>query len=677
MQRNRLGEEKSPYLLQHKDNPVWWQPWDDAAFEEARRRDVPVFLSVGYSTCHWCHVMEHESFEDPAVAQALNEHFVAIKVDREERPDVDALYMDAVQAMTGRGGWPMSVFMTPDGRPFATGTYFPKPHFLQILENVAGAWESERDKVVEQAQAVANALAQTALQERAGGLTHAPLVRFGELWKKVHDPVHGGRQGAPKFPPAWDVQLLLRLWRRGGDEELKTIARTTLDRMAASGTYDHLGGGFHRYATDNEWLVPHFEKMLYDQASLVRAYVDAWRALDVEEYRLVARETLDYVLRDLTDEEGGFYSAEDADSEGVEGKFYVWSRGELTGALDEAQLGAFESAFTISESGNFEGGTNILALRPGASRTDRPGAVASAMQTLFEVREKRVRPHLDDKILADWNGLMIAAMARAGRLMGEPRYVEGAARAARFVLERMRDDEGKLLHRHRDGEAAIRGFLDDYAFVTEGLLELYQATLDRAWLDEARALVRTQDALFFDEEHQDWFATDGADETLLVRRVEPLDNVVPAGRSVAIENAQRLGALLADDTLTRRASAGLASSPKLVVDHPTAFARLLATVDRALDRAKEIAIVLPPGGDDSGLEAIRAALDERFLPNADVVAGPGGEGAGLPLLAERSAKEGSATAYVCEAGVCQAPTTDPREAAEQATTRAPLVPSGG
>jgi hypothetical protein len=673
MQQNRLAAEKSPYLLQHKDNPVWWQPWGEDALAEAKRRDVPVFLSVGYSTCHWCHVMEHESFEDEQVAKLLNDGFVSIKVDREERPDVDALYMDAVQAMTGRGGWPMSVWMTPDGRPFATGTYFPKPHFMQILENISRAWKAEREKVVDQAQAIVAALEAASRQKRAGGMDHEVLAGFVEGWRRTFDPQQGGRQGAPKFPPAYDLQLLLRLDRRGADEITREVVSTTLDRIAASGTYDHLGGGFHRYATDEEWLVPHFEKMLYDQASLAIAYVEAHRALGVDEYALVARETLDYVLRDLTHPDGGFYSAEDADSEGEEGKFYVWTPGEIDELLGEDEARAVTEAFGVTERGNFEHGTTILALQDGHARVGRSETLGRAMTELFAAREQRIRPHLDDKILTDWNGLMITAMARTGRLLGEPRFVDSAERAARFVLEKMRDDEGRLWHRWREGQPAIRGFLDDYAFMTEALIELHQATLDERWLDEAIALMRIQDGLFWDTEREDYFATDGTDETLLIRRVEPFDSVVPAGRSVAALNALRLGDLLADEGLAGRGAQVLASSPQVVHQHPVAFAKLLAAVDYALDRSKEIALVVPSS--EQGLGEMRDALGATFLPNAVVMAGPGATQDDEPapaLLRGRDAMNGRTTAYVCESGVCQAPTDDPDRAVELAASFAPF-----
>ncbi len=672
MSVNRLGSEKSPYLLQHKNNPVWWQPWGPEAFAEAKRRDVPVFLSVGYSTCHWCHVMEHESFESEAVARALNENFVAIKVDREERPDVDALYMDAVHAMGQRGGWPMSVWMTPDGKPFFAGTYFPREHFLELLAAIVRAWHGDRTSLEEQAKQVADVLGRAASAERAGGFDDGTLLAFLGEWGTVFDPVHGGRRGAPKFPPAYDLRLLMNVSRRMNGGPAMTIVTTTLDRMAASGTYDHLGGGFHRYSTDEQWLVPHFEKMLYDQASLVNAYLDAYQITGEREYQLVVRETLDYVLRDLTHPQGGFYSAEDADSEGEEGRFYVWTPAELETILGKERAALVAAAYGVTKAGNFEHGTSILHLQPDHARTTRSPELAAALRTLFEARAKRIRPHLDDKVLADWNGLMIAAMARAGAVLDEPRYVAGATRAARFVLTTMRGDDGSLRHRWRDGEAAIPGFLDDYAFFVHGLVDLYQATFDPAWLTTARELVAKQDALFWDAARGDYFSTDGNDQTLLARRVEPFDNVVPAGRSVVARNALQLADLLLDKNLAEHAGQVLAGAPSLARKHPGAFAKLLAAADHALDDSKEVAVVGALDAEDT--RTMLRALRAIHQPNMVLAAGsPGANADAVPLLKGRPMKEGRATAYVCESGVCALPTTDTAEAVRLASTARPLA----
>jgi hypothetical protein len=667
--RNRLAQESSPYLLQHKDNPVWWYPWGDAAFEAAKRRDVPIFLSVGYSTCHWCHVMEHESFEDEQVASLLNDHYVAIKVDREERPDVDAIYMDAVQALTRQGGWPMSVFLTPDGKPFFAGTYFPKETFVEVLRKVTEIWNQRRDQLLADAQRLAEALESQAERGHAGSLGTEDLQRFLEVWKANFDPVHGGLAGAPKFPQADDLRLLLRIHRRGDAEPALEMVTKTLDAMAAGGIYDHLGGGFARYSTDDRWLVPHFEKMLYDQAQLVLAYLEGWQVTGNEEYPLVVRETLDYVLRDMTHTRGAFYSAEDADSEGVEGKFYVWSFEELTERLDEEQLKLVRKAFGVSPAGNFEG-NNILALQPGHSRVERSEELEKAMNELFEARSQRVRPHLDDKILTDWNALMITAFARAGRVLDETRYVEAATKAARFLLDEMRNDEGELLHRWREGEAGIRAFLEDYAYLIHALLELYQTDFDPAWLSAAQELQALQDGLFRNEGSGEYHTTDGRDDTVLYRRTEYMDNVRPAGRSVTAENLQQLAGLTVSPELGQRAAAIFSNTPELIERAPHAFSRLLIALDRALDRSKEIALVGNPTS--TPVRGWIDALEARFLPNKVIAAAaPAGEAA-VPLLEGRPQKDSQPTAYVCENHVCKLPVTDEASLLELAESYRPL-----
>jgi hypothetical protein len=667
--RNRLGAEKSPYLLQHRDNPVWWYAWGPEAFAAAAARDCPVFLSIGYSTCHWCHVMERQSFEDPAVAAVLNDGFVAIKLDREERPEIDAIYMEVTQALTGHGGWPMSVWLTPEGRPFFAGTYFPRDAFVDLLQRIGAAWRTRRGEIEAQGRALAEAVRERAGAGQAGALDDGVLRGFVDGWRGRFDPRHGGTRGAPKFPHAWDLQLLLRVHRRGGDPFALEVVTKTLDGMARGGIYDHLGGGFARYSVDEAWFAPHFEKMLYDQASLATAYTEAWQVTGRREYELVAREILDYVLRDLASPGGGFCSAEDADSEGVEGKFYVWTWDELAALLPEQDFRAVVEAFGVSRHGNWEHGANILHLAPGHERATRPPELAAAMARLFEARARRVRPHLDDKVLADWNGLAIAALARAGRAFGEPRFVAAAQRAARFVLESMRRPDGALWHRWRDGEAGIPGLLDDHAFVVHGLVELYQADFEPAWLDAAEALQARQDALF--REGDDYLVHDGSDPLVIARRVEPLDNVVPAGRSVTALNLLRLGDLAARPERREQGLALLAASPAAVRRAPGAFAVLLQALDYALDRGRQVAIAGALDADDT--RAMLAALTGGFRPNQVTAAGPGGADARPGLLAGRTAREGRATAFVCEAGACQAPTTDPAEAARAAAGFAPLA----
>ncbi len=658
--RNHLASEKSPYLLQHKDNPVWWWAWGDKPFAEARRRNVPVFLSVGYSTCHWCHVMERECFEDQEVADFLNQHFVAIKVDREERPDIDAIYMAAVHAMGQRGGWPMSVFLTPEGEPFFGGTYFPKPRFLALLTQISEAWNSKREAIVADARKLTEHIAQAERRERAGNLDEALLWTFLEAMKNDFDPLNGGSRGAPKFPASDDLRLLLRIHRRAGDASALEMVRKTLDSMAAGGIYDHLGGGFSRYSTDQYWLIPHFEKMLYDQASLVQAYLDAWEVTGNKEYELVVRETLDYVLRALHDEEGGFYSAEDADSENEEGKFYVWTLEELEEILGAKAFAEFKESFVVSQHGNFEGGTNVLSLREGHHRVGRSKTLAASLRKLFEVRDRRVHPHLDDKILTDWNGLMIAAMARAGRTLGESHYVEQAARAMDFILTHSRDDKGDLLHRYRDGQADIRGFLEDYAYMIDALIELYQADFDPRWLRTAVDLSARQEKLFA-APNGDYFTTDGKDSTVLIRKGEQTDNVRPAGRSVAARNLLRLADLMVEPKYGERAARVFASTPRFIERAPQALSHLLLALDYAADSSKEVAVIVPRGTGNA--RTIVRRLEQGFQPNMVLAVGPEGTKE-VPLLAGRKVRDGRPTIYVCENHVCQAPTTDPDTAAE-------------
>jgi hypothetical protein len=573
------------------------------------------------------------------------------------------------QALTGHGGWPMSVWLTPEGRPFFAGTYFPRDAFVDLLQRVGEAWRTRRGEIEAQGRALAEAVRERAGSGPAGALDDGVLRGFLDGWRGRFDPRHGGTRGAPKFPHAWDLQLLLRVHRRGGDPFALEVVTKTLDGMARGGIYDHLGGGFARYSVDEAWFAPHFEKMLYDQASLATAYTEAWQVTGRREYELVAREILDYLLRDLASPGGGFCSAEDADSEGVEGKFYVWTWDELAALLPEEDFRAVVEAFGVARHGNWEHGANILHLAPGQERATRPPRLAAAMARLFEARARRVRPHLDDKVLADWNGLAIAALARAGRAFGEPRFVAAAQRAARFVLESMRRPDGALWHRWRDGEAGIPGLLDDHAFVVHGLVELYQADFDPAWLDAAEALQARQDALFRDGD--DYLVHDGGDPLVIARRVEPLDNVVPSGRSVTALNLLRLGDLAARPERREQGLALLAASPAAVRRAPGAFAVLLQALDYALDRGRQVAIA---GALDAGdTRAMLAALTGGFRPNQVIAAGPGGAGARPGLLDGRTAREGRATAFVCEAGACQAPTTDPAEAARAAAGFAPLV----
>jgi uncharacterized protein len=673
---NRLLGETSPYLLQHAFNPVDWYPWGEEALARARREDKPILLSVGYAACHWCHVMEHESFEDAETAALINEHFVAVKVDREERPDLDGIYMDAVQAMTGQGGWPMTVFLTPEGGPFFAGTYFPKvdrhglPSFKRVLGAVAEAWRDRRDAARQQGAQVVEHIARRAgaLPEAAGTLQEPVLREAFDGLRQAFDAEWGGFGRAPKFPQPMTLEFLLRCHLRGFEGALD-MAELTLNRMASGGIFDQLGGGFHRYSTDGRWLVPHFEKMLYDNAQLVRLYTHAWQLTGLSRYRRIASRTADYLLRELRHPDGGFFSSQDADSEGVEGRFFVWSYDELVatgGDLVARWLGA-------TPAGNWEG-TNVLwtpysaeamAKDAGLSVEELERVVLAARTRLFEAREARVHPATDDKVLAGWNGLAIAALAEAGRTFGEARHVDAARAAAEFVLGNLRTGEGRLLRSWRDGRQGGPGYLDDYASLAEACLTLYETTFQLRWLEEARGLASAILELFADP--AGGFFQTGADaERLVVRPKELLDNAVPSGSSLAAGVLLRLGRLLDDERLERAALGALEAVGDLLGRAPTAFGHALGAADFALGRVREVAVVGRPGADDTGAllaQAFRAYQPNRVLAAAD----PDDEAAAaaVPLLAGRPTVGGRATAYVCEHFVCQRPVTEPAELAAQ------------
>jgi len=656
--KNRLAEEKSPYLQQHKNNPVHWQPWSNEVFEIAKKLNKPIFLSIGYSTCHWCHVMEHESFENEGVAQVLNKYFISIKVDREERPDVDTIYMDAVQAMTGRGGWPMSVFLTPDRKPFFGGTYYPKNQFVKILRQIGNVWENNPDKLLEASEQLLKTISR---QTQAAQSTSWPDDIFHQLVKKADETFdweEGGHKGQMKFPPGYELRMLLRIHRRSGNEKALKMARFTLDKMAAGGIYDHMGGGFHRYSTDPRWLEPHFEKMLYDQASMTNAYLEAFQVTGHKEYELVAREILDYVLRDMTHPEGGFYSAEDADSEGKEGKFYVWREDELSVLLSKKEFSEFNKAFGISKKGNFEHNANILELQKGHSKAKRADVLKEALEKLFKFREKRVHPYKDTKVLTSWNGLMIAAMARAAQVFGDERYKEGAIQAAEFVLKNLKDKKGNLLRRWIDGETKFVAYLDDYAFLIDALIEVYQLDFDMKWIEEAKRLQELQDTLFWDEEKGGYYFSDGSDKTLLLRSKELMDNVRPAGNSVSALNLLRLSDFYYENLFKERAIKVLSSIPERLTNYPTAFPQLMMALDYLKDRSKEIAVVAV--NLENGKKFIQA-LQAPYNPNKVISLGTAEEQA-LPLLKNKSLKKGETTVYICENSICKLPTTDIKEA---------------
>jgi uncharacterized protein YyaL (SSP411 family) len=665
---NRLAQETSPYLLQHRDNPVDWYPWGTEALARAQEEDTPILLSVGYSACHWCHVMERESFEDPETAAYMNEHFVSVKVDREERPDVDAIYMEAVQSITGHGGWPMTVFLDPDGVPFYGGTYFPPdesrgmPSFRMVMEAVAHAFETQREEIREKApvaRARLGAIGEVEPSELPGT---AELEEAVQRLLAVADRRNGGFGGAPKFPPASSLELLLA---RGETE----VVELTLDRMLAGGIYDQLGGGFSRYSVDAVWLVPHFEKMLYDNALLARAYLHGWQTLGHERYRRVCEETLDWMLREMRGPEGGFYSALDADSEGEEGRFYVWTPAQIRAVLDPSEGSPpnrikfspqdsqnLMQFYGVTEAGNFEG-ANVLHLAQGVEAAE-PEGLDKMRRALFEARAERVRPGLDDKRLTSWNALAIAALADAGAVLGREDYLDAARACAEFVLGSLRDSDGRLLRTYKDGRAHLGAYLEDHAFLLEALLTLYESSFEERWFIEAQALAETTIERFGDPERGGFYSTASDHEELIARRKEVGDHPIPSGNSSAAMGLLRLAALTGERRYEAEAEGVFALFAKPAVQHPDAFAHLLRALDFHLSPTKEIALV----GDD--LSDLAAAVSEQPLFHA-VLAG-GAEGSEQPpLLADRTTVEGKSTAYVCENFTCRLPVTDPTELREE------------
>ncbi len=669
---NRLAKETSPYLLQHKGNPVDWYPWGEEALARAKAEDKPILLSVGYSACHWCHVMERESFEDPEIARLMNELFVNIKVDREERPDVDQIYMQAVQAMTGHGGWPMTVFLTPDGVPFYGGTYFPPverqgmPAFPRLLQGVADAYRNRKGEVLQSGRQLVEQMAQgERLRTSATLLTHDILFSAFQGISGEFDDRDGGVGRAPKFPQPMIWGFVLRFWRRTGNSTALEMLKLTLTRMARGGMYDQLGGGFHRYSVDGQWLVPHFEKMLYDNGQLARLYLHAWLATGDPEYRRVAEETLDYILREMTHPEGGFYSSQDADSEGEEGKFFVWTPEEIRAALGDSEETRVALAYWGFEDGpNFEG-KNILWVPRESAGSD---VIARARKRLYEAREGRVHPGRDDKVLAAWNGLACRAFAEAGRALNRPDYTQAAVRNLAFVLSAMRKD-GRLLRSWKDGEAKLLGYLEDYAMTADACLAVYEATFDRRWLDEARGLADEIIRLFWEKDKDAFFDTGADHEQLVVRPRNLFDNAVPCGNSVTVEVLFRLAVLTGEERYEWHALRALRPMADLMGRYATGFGRFLCALDFHVGPVSEVALVWPAG--KNGLEPLLAQVFGRYLPNRVVVGCADGEAsarAGIPLLESRAAVGGKATAYVCQRYVCQAPTTDPEELARQLTS---------
>ena len=664
---NRLDGESSPYLRQHAHNPVDWYPWGEEALERARTADRPILLSVGYSACHWCHVMERESFENEQIAQLMNEHFVNIKVDREERPDIDEIYMTAVQTMTGQGGWPMTVFLAPDLRPFYGGTYFPpenrygRPGFPKVLEALADFYRENRDGVEEKAAELMRALDQSAQFLTPGGIPGEEILDGAcEQLKATYDSTYGGFGGAPKFPPSMSLSLLLRRYVRRGDERALEIVEHTLKSMARGGMYDQLGGGFHRYSTDERWLVPHFEKMLYDNALLVWTYLEAHQATQDVFYREVVEQTLGYVLREMTQPEGGFYAAQDADSEGEEGKFFSWFPEEIEELLGGEDAALFMRYYGVSPEGNFEHGRSILHVEnelEGVARFLKVPAAPLAevltrgREVLLAARQQRIAPARDDKILTAWNGLMISAMARAYQVIGDERYLQAAIAAADFILERM-VRAGQLLHTCKDGRAQIPAFQDDYACLVNGLLDLYEASFELRFFAAAQAWTAAMVERFWDGEEGGFFyaAADATD--LIVRTKNPFDNATPGGNSIGALVLLRLGAMQGDQALWQRGEQTLALFEQLLRRSPAGGAQMLCALDFYLARPSEIALV----GDRAACLAFAAAIHGRFAPNKVLLAAAAGASEAadaLPLLEGKLATSGRA--YLCRDSTCSQP----------------------
>jgi len=680
---NRLVFERSPYLLQHARNPVDWYPWGEEAFRAAAQRDVPIFLSIGYSTCHWCHVMEHESFEDPEVAALMNGAFVCIKVDREERPDLDHIYMAITQAMNqGQGGWPMTVIMTPDKKPFFAGTYFPKHQrfgrlgMVELIPRLVRIWQEERDKAVDVAERAAAQMASMAVGSPGAAPGVEVLDAAFRVFAQRADRKRGGFGDRPKFPVPHELRFLLRYHRRSGEADALEMVTRTLREMRKGGLWDHVGFGFHRYSTDWDWLVPHFEKMLYDQALLAMAYLEGWQVTGEPDCAQTVREILTYVTRDMTAPSGGFYSAEDADSEGEEGLFYLWTAAQIRAALSEEDAELALQVFGVDEGGNFaeeatgqRTGRNILHLERtyaelAAARGEDPAAFAQRLEairaTLFEVREPREHPLKDDKILTDWNGLAIAAFAQAARVLDEPEFADAARRAGEHLLGTLRDDAGRLHKLARLGEVSGQGMLEDYAFAVWGLLELFETTQEVRWLAAARDLTETMIAQFHDDERGGFFLSPADGEELFVRPKELYDGAIPSGNSVALLNLLRLGRLTGETRYEELAQRTLAAFAGDLGRGGAGHTQCLMALDFALGPTQEVVVVGEREAADTC--ALLSAIHGTFAPNKVVVLRPAGGDAELEQLVPYVAAHemgDAATAYVCENFTCQAPTTDP------------------
>ena len=656
---NRLAKETSPYLLQHAHNPVDWYPWGDEALARAKKENKPILLSIGYAACHWCHVMERESFEDEPTAALMNERFVNIKVDREERPDIDSIYMQAVQAMTGHGGWPMTMFLTPAGTPFYGGTYFPKedrhgiPSFKRILMSVADAYASKPDAIERTTESIREMYQHRAFSQSAGTTTPETLKRAVGALMSAYDQTNSGFGDAPKFPPTMALEFLLTHWARTRDESAMAVARDTFLAMARGGIYDQLGGGLSRYSVDAEWLVPHFEKMLYDNALFVRLGVHLWQATQDEEIRTVVEDTIEWLRREMTAPACGFYASLDADSEGHEGKYYVWSSGDFDRAAHEAgasdaEIAALRRHWGVTEGGNFEGNTILNVVD--RSRVPR---LRELRQRMYEIRERRVRPARDEKLLAGWNGLMVRGIAAAARAFRKDEHREMALTAGDFLF-RERVKLGRAIRSAR-GKEPIAGVLEDQAAVGLAALSLYELTFDPTWLERAIEMASVMIVAFWDEKEKTFYDTARDHEKLIVRPRDVTDNALPAGSSLACDLLARLGILMANDEFRRIASVVVDSMAEPMARHPLAFGHLLCVADMLVNGSTELALVGSPTSPD--FMALDRAAGQSYIPSLIVA---GGQNEGVPLLVGRPLVEGKAAAYVCRNFVCEQPVTDPR-----------------
>lgn len=674
---NRLIQEKSPYLQQHAFNPVDWYPWGEEAYQTAIEEDKPVFLSIGYSTCHWCHVMAHESFEDGEVAQILNEYFVSIKVDREERPDVDHVYMTVCQAMTGTGGWPLNLFLTPQKKPFYAGTYFPKterygnPGLIAILKQIANLWNTSKESIIASSEQATQVLQSMKASSSGGVLTVETLKQAYAQLRNNYDGLYGGFGSPPKFPTPHNYTFLLRWWKRSCDPMPLEMAEKTLDRMGHGGMYDQLGGGFHRYSTDEYWLVPHFEKMLYDQAQLTIAYLETYQATGKAFYATIARGVLDYVLRDMTSPHGGFFSAEDADSEGVEGKFYVWTSDEIVKILGEKDGRIICDYYDVSKEGNFEDNNNILHVdkpvdafvkREGLAPGEFQKLLGSAHEKLFQAREKRIHPHKDDKILTAWNGLMISAFARGAQALDEPKYTRAAVQAADFILSNLRKTDGTLLRCYRVDEAFIPAYLDDYAYFVGSLIDLYETTFEVKYLMASLALNKQMLDNFWDEKDGGLFFGGKKNEPLIAQTKEVYDGALPSGNSMALLNMLRLGHITGNPDLLKIADRLTSAFSDTINQYPSGYTHFLCGLDFAIGATKDIVVAGDPGRDDT--KRILREVRRRFIPHKTLIVSSSADKS-IEEVAERVKAQGmidnKATVYVCENNTCKPPATDMQE----------------